>query len=75
MASNTRRLRLGEDLLSRKVSYWTDNGAYFCYYNRWRNNRNASGGQYDTPVGVTIRALRDYHRSLGLKIELYHLDR
>ena len=51
-----------------------DNGAYYCYCNRWYSNKNPSGGHYDTPMHLTIAALQQYHRSLGLDIEMYHLD-
>ena len=52
----------------------TDNGAYYCYCNRWRDNKNAHGGHYDTPMHLTIKALQKYHRELGLHIDMYHLD-
>lgn len=52
----------------------TDNGAWFCYCNRWRSNKNAQGGHYDTPMHVTMKALQQYHTDLGLHLEMYHLD-
>jgi hypothetical protein len=76
-ASGTTRMALEDDLLNRKVSYWTDNGAYYCYCNRYIHNRmpgNASQ-HWTVPMHTTIEELRTYHDSLGLQIELYHLDR
>jgi hypothetical protein len=61
--ANTRRLSLDQDVLNSKVTYWTDNGAYYCYCNNPVQ-----------PMHVTVAALRDYHRSLGLNISLYHFD-
>ena len=68
--SNTTRLSLDQDILNSKVTYWTDNGAYYCYCNRWRDNKNATGGHYNTPMHVTIKALQAYHKSLGLHIDM-----
>ena len=60
-------LSLDQDVLNSKVSYWTDNGAYDCYC----NNQQQPSVQ---PMHVSIKALRQYHRSLGLNVSLYHFD-
>ena len=67
----TQRLTLEDDILDRRVSYWTDNGAYYCYCGR----QNCEGcPDQHTPMGEVLERLQIYHKSLGLKIEMYHLD-
>ena len=74
--AGTTRLQLADDILNRKISYWTDNGAFYCYCNRWRSNkmRGHPDQRWVVPMHQTIRDLQRYHRALGLQIEMYHLD-
>ena len=67
--SNTSRLTLDEDILNSKVTYWTDNGAYYCYCNTFRSNPDRR-----VPMHIIMKNLTDYHTSLGLNITMYHLD-
>ena len=48
---------------------FTDNGAYYCYCNSFKDNPDR---RY--PMHEVIRNLTEYHRSLGLNITMYHLD-
>lgn len=63
--ANTTRLTLDTDLYNRKLHYMTDNGAYYCYCNRWRDNKNAQGGHYGALCMATTRSLlpSSNHRS------------
>ena len=62
------RLSLEEDLYSRQLHYMTDNGAYYCFCNRFVSNK-----PWDVPMYKTIQALQHYHKQLGLDVGLYHL--
>ena len=70
---STRRLALQDDVLNRRVSYWTDNGAYYCYCER---QSCAGCPDQHTPMGEVLERLQRYHREeLGLRApEMYHLD-
>ena len=57
------KLTLDADPLSRQLHYLTDNGAFYTC----RNCRE--------PMHQTLSKLKDYHRSLGLNVSLYHQDR
>ena len=48
--SDTSRLTLDEDILNSKVTYWTDNGAYYCYCNSFRDNPDRR-----VPMHIIIR--------------------
>lgn len=67
--AGTRRLTLDEDILNSKLHYLTDNGAYYCYCNTFGKTPDRR-----VPMHVTIKALKAYHKSLGLHLDLYHLD-
>lgn len=67
--AGTNRLTLDKDILNAKVTYWTDNGAYYCYCNTYRSTPDRR-----VPMHVTIKALKAYHKSIGLHIDMYHLD-
>ena len=88
-SGGTRRLALSSDLYSRQVHYMTDNGAYYCFCNRFNSNKGPDGkGHYDVPMYKTIAALQKYHAEIFPKlfadrrdpaaateyVGLYHLD-
>ena len=62
-AGQVPKLTLDADPLSRQLHYLTDNGAFYCCYN------------CREPMHQTLAKLKDYHRSLGLNVSLYHQDR
>ena len=72
----TRRLTLDDDEYNRQLHYMTDNGAYYCFCNRFNSNKdpNDPSKHYDVPMHITMKALQRYHKELGLKVGLYHLD-
>jgi hypothetical protein len=55
----TKRLSLDVDQYSRQVHYMTDNGAYYCFCNRFNSNK-----PWDVPMYQTVNALQRYHESL-----------
>ena len=67
--ANTSRLTLDEDILNAKITYWTDNGAYYCYCNTFTHTPDRR-----VPMHIIMKNLTDYHTSLGLNITMYHLD-
>ena len=67
--AGTTRLTLDKDILNSKVTYWTDNGGYYCYCNTFRSNPDRR-----VPMHITIKDLQTYHKSIGLHIDMYHLD-
>lgn len=49
------------------LSIWI--GAYYCYCNTYRQTPDRR-----VPMHIIIKNLTEYHRSLGLHIDMYHLD-
>ena len=43
-------------------------GAYYCYCNTFRSNPDRR-----VPMHVVIKSLKEYHKKLGLHIDMYHL--
>ena len=63
-------MTLDVDQYSRQVHYMTDNGAYYCYCNRFNDNH------WREPMYQTVKELQHYHaKILGQDfVGLYHLD-
>ena len=75
-AAGTERLTLDSDVYSRQVHYMTDNGAYYCFCNRYNYNKDPDDPtkRYDVPMYKTVSALQAYHAAIGLRVGMYHLD-
>jgi hypothetical protein len=61
---------LDDDEYSRVLHYMMDNGGYYCYCNGFKPCQAAA----KVPMHVTIDLLQKYHKSLGLRVGIYHLD-
>ena len=70
--AGTTRLSLNKDSLNSKLIYLTDAGSRYCYCYTYKHD--LARGLSPLPMHVIIRNLTAYHRSLGLQIDMYHLD-
>jgi hypothetical protein len=82
--SGTTRLSLDQDPLNSKLIYLTDAGSRYCYCYTFKLEEKATSlrpGQPAScpthggcPMHTVIKALKAYHASIGLQIDMYHLD-
>ena len=63
------KMSLDEDEYNRVLHYMMDNGGYYCFC-----QVPACQAASKVPMHVTIDLLQKYHRSLKLRVGVYHLD-
>jgi hypothetical protein len=54
--------------LKASVAVRVRQGAYYCYCNTFRSNPDRR-----VPMHLVIKSLKEYHKKLGLHIDMYHL--
>lgn len=78
--TNSTKLRLADDVLSRQLHYVNDGGSLLNYCDYWPQCVHSSARQFPdgpvgcTPMAFTLAKVSAYHRSLGLHVGVYHVD-